>query len=125
MTSKGLRLFLSWGPAVVWAAFIFYLSSQVWDDAPAAFQINDKVAHVLLYGPFGAALAWGARRADGRRAHLLVLALGLLYALSDEWHQSFVPMRTPSVADLAADALGILLGYLVTTWLLRRRKPSS
>lgn len=122
MTPKPLRLLLSWGPALAWAAFIFYLSSQVWDDAPVTFQVNDKVAHVLLYGVFGVALAWGARRLHGRRVHILIMALGLLYALSDEWHQSFVPMRTPSAGDLVADALGIVAGYLVMSWILRARE---
>ena len=42
-----------------------------------------------------AALAWGG---------------AVLYAASDEWHQSFVPSRTASAGDVAIDAVGALLG---------------
>ena len=35
-----------------------------------------------------------------------MLVLALVYAVSDEFHQSFVPERHPSAADLLADALG-------------------
>jgi len=106
---------------------IFYLSSQSWVGAPSSFQINDKVAHLILYGVLGAALAWGARGL-GPRWSLSLAVLGILYALSDEWHQSFVPMRDPSAGDLLADAVGILLGFLVASRILRKerkgRKPT-
>jgi VanZ family protein len=35
--------------------------------------------------------------------------ISILYAASDEWHQTFVPGRTGHVIDLAVDAIGILL----------------
>jgi VanZ family protein len=37
-------------------------------------------------------------------------AVAILYGLSDEWHQSFVPGRTPDVWDLVVDAIGALTG---------------
>jgi VanZ family protein len=106
------RFLLSWIPALLWAGFIFYLSSQTWVDAPARFPINDKVAHVVLYGVFGLAVAWGGRRLEGARVHVGLILLAVLFAVSDEWHQSFVPMRDSSAGDLVADAVGIVLGYL-------------
>jgi len=120
MVTGTFRSFVRWGPALVWAAFIFYLSSQSWVDAPSSLRINDKVAHIILYAVFGAALAWGARGL-GRRWYLILPVLGILYALSDEWHQSFVPMRDPSAGDLLADAVGILAGFLILSVVLRNR----
>lgn len=45
--------------------------------------------------PLTAALAWSG---------------AVLYAASDEWHQSFVPSRTASAGDVLIDAIGALLG---------------
>lgn len=44
------------------------------------------------------------------RGALVVLALCALYAWSDEFHQAFVPGRTPDTADWAVDAIGAAVG---------------
>ncbi|MBT8396017.1 MAG: VanZ family protein [Gemmatimonadetes bacterium] len=121
------RILLSWGPALLWSGFIFWLSSQSWDDAPAGFQINDKVAHLAIFGILGVALAWAGRRLKRRSLHAGLVLLGVLLAASDEWHQSFVALRDPSVGDFLADTLGVILGYFLTLSLLRGRRgtPSS
>ncbi|HSG50218.1 MAG TPA: VanZ family protein [Longimicrobiales bacterium] len=106
-----IRKLLAWGPAVVWAAVLFYLSSQTWSGGPALVEINDKVGHFLLYATLGAALGYGRVRSPGPVPHWLLLTVGFLYAVSDEIHQSFVPGRTASLTDLAADAVGLLAGY--------------
>ncbi len=48
-----------------------------------------------------------------RAAFSFVFLLALLYALSDEFHQSFVPNRDPSFWDVGLDALGAALGLLL------------
>jgi VanZ family protein len=50
------------------------------------------------------------------QASLLVMGYGGL----DEYHQSFVPGRTPVILDLAADTGGGLLSALLVMILLRR-----
>lgn len=47
--------------------------------------------------------------------------LTTLYAASDEWHQSFVPSRTASLADVTIDSVGAICGAL---WFSRRRRTS-
>jgi VanZ family protein len=42
-----------------------------------------------------------------KRAILGTIGIGVLYALTDEWHQSFVPGRDPSLGDAFFDALGV------------------
>ena len=37
--------------------------------------------------------------------------MGALYGGSDEWHQSFVPGRSPTLGDWVADVAGVVLGY--------------
>jgi hypothetical protein len=95
--------------AVLWMAFIFWLSSR--SDLPSAtlFWGQDKVAHAVLFGILGLLYArslgpW--RGGLSRREIFLVTCMVAGYGLLDEWHQSFIPGRDASVADLAADALG-------------------
>ncbi len=40
------------------------------------------------------------------------MLVGVLYAASDEFHQSFVPGRGPSIVDIGIDSLGVLTGIL-------------
>jgi len=44
--------------------------------------------------------------------YILSFALVLLYALSDEWHQSFTPGRTPKWYDIAYDMWGAWMGFI-------------
>lgn len=47
--------------------------------------------------------------------------ISLLYAASDEWHQTFVPNRTGHPIDIGMDSVGILLVLLVTMFALRAK----
>jgi VanZ family protein len=53
--------------------------------------------------------------------HVVFVGIGVLYGVSDEWHQSFVAGRNPSAADLAADVAGIVLGYTAVVMHLTRK----
>lgn len=118
------RSVLAWGPAVLWAAVIFFSSSS--SDVPGASLFDwvpaaDKVAHLVVYGILGALLARGRRRQEHIPHTVLILA-GALYGASDEWHQSFVPGRQVSTLDWVADLCGVAAGY----WLAySRHAPRS
>lgn len=116
------QLLISWAPATLWAAVLIYLSSQSDPLGASIFPFSDKVAHLLLFGVLGVALAWGGRRSDRFRLHAGLLFLGCLFAASDEWHQASVPLRDPSAGDFGADAVGIILGYLLARALLQARR---
>lgn len=79
----------------------------------------DWLAHATAFGALAAAgeLAWRAtdRRTPVYRRHLILFGAALLYALLDEWHQSFVPGRDASWGDLAADACGAALGLALAS----------
>jgi VanZ family protein len=81
----------------------------------------DKVAHFALFAVFGCTLAWGARHFETRAAHLAVILLGVLFAASDEIHQSFVPRRDSSPGDFLADVAGLVTGYLLVRALAASR----
>lgn len=44
---------------------------------------------------------------------LISILVGLVYASSDEIHQSFIPGRTASIIDVGIDTTGILLGIIL------------
>jgi VanZ family protein len=106
-----------WLPVVAWATLIFALSSVPdlgtglggWD------LVLRKLAHAAEYAVLGALL----QRATGRVG--LAVALGTLYAASDELHQAFVPGRTGSPVDVWIDALGVACGVLFWQSLRERR----
>lgn len=113
------RFLVRWGPAVLWAAAIFLLSSRSTVPAPRVVGF-DKVMH------FGAYAVLGFLLARGRLSFAVTALLGLAYGASDEIHQMFVPGRFPSVLDWVADALGVLAGiYVHNRWRARRPGPSA
>ena len=44
------------------------------------------------------------------------IIIGAVYALSDEFHQSFVSARLASLGDFSVDTLGVIFGSLVYQW---------
>lgn len=114
---------IAWGPAAIWAAVLFLLS----EIEPSGLELAaglDKLAHLALYTVLGLALAWGGSRSPRVPAWLPFVA-GILYAVTDEWHQSFVPGRDPSGWDVLADAGGIAVGYLLFVGLRRGVRSGS
>lgn len=55
---------------------------------------------------------------------LLASAAGILYAASDEWHQAFVPGRSPRLTDVALDSVGVICGVfgVLLLWLCWQRR---
>lgn len=47
------------------------------------------------------------------------LILGVIYATSDEIHQSFIPGRGPQVTDVMIDTMGVLLGILLVMLVIK------
>ena len=99
---------------------IFFLSHQSGDTLVLpSFPGADKLAHMLAYGTLAFSVLWyfgekGIERA-GRTLTLTVLFC-LLYGISDEFHQSFIPLRSVSGFDLLADTAGAFwVGFL---WLM-------
>jgi VanZ family protein len=106
-----------WLPVVAWAALIFALSSVPdlgtglggWD------LVLRKLGHAAEFAVLGALLV----RAIGRAWP--AFALGVLYAVSDEVHQTFVAGRQGSPVDVAIDAAGVACGVLLWQGLAKAR----
>lgn len=89
---------------------IFAVSSMALPPGPG----GDKPWHVLGYFCLAVvvvrALAGGLPRRIHLRTAVRVIVIVVLYGMSDEWHQTFVPGRTAAFDDLVADAIGALVG---------------
>lgn len=75
----------------------------------------DKLAHATVFGALAIAVALASGWRDAR-AQWLGFAVALIVGVADEWHQVFLPGRTASLDDLAADAVGAALGVLALRW---------
>ncbi len=110
-----------WGLALAWMALIFFLSAQPDLPHPESSWLDLLIssgAHLFFYGVLALLLGW----ALGGSAPGLIVAFGLtlLYGISDEVHQAFVPGRHPDALDLANDGLGAAVA--LAGWLLLRRR---
>ena len=113
---------LRWLSVALWMGVIFGVSSIPSLASPLeSFYdfIARKLAHMAEYGVL-TVLLFRAVRIHTSNAHALLIAavVAVLYALSDEWHQTFVPGREGSLRDVAVDALGVVG---MSLWLIRSK----
>jgi VanZ family protein len=99
----------AWLPVAVWAAVIFTLSSiPSLDSGLGSWDaILRKLAHLVEYGVLGALLYRALRREPA------AMAVGSLYAVTDEVHQAFVSGRQGSPLDWFIDTVGVVAGVLL------------
>jgi VanZ family protein len=149
------RFFKYWLPVGLWMVLIFILSTNAGSTANTSriiepilrwlmphlsaysvYRIHSairKVGHLVEYAVLGW-LLWRALRqtkfggtspATWKTA-LATLLLTAAYAATDEFHQSFMPTRTPSVRDVMIDTGGSLFSVAIAcTWTACQRKPSA
>lgn len=101
-----------WLPVAAYMAMLFGFSSMSTPPSPPGdFSFYD--AHIAAYAGLGAltarATAGGLRDVSWRAVAGAVL-ISSLYGVSDEYHQLFVPGRSFDVLDMAADAIGSIVG---------------
>ena len=101
-------------PPLALMGLSFFLSAQ--PDLSTGLGFWDlvlrKLAHMTAFGLL-ALLWWRALPGPRRRAGAIAAAISLLYALSDEYHQSFVEGRHASALDVVIDGVGIALAYVL------------
>jgi cytochrome c oxidase assembly factor CtaG len=107
-------------PPLALMALIFALSAQSdlnsglgWIDF-----VGRKLVHMTEFGVLFV-LWWRALR---WRAPLAAAAIAVAYAASDELHQHFVQGRVAAFHDVAIDAAGVALAYLLARSFHSRRR---
>ena len=110
--SKALQIVLRWRAALLMMLVIFFVSARPPSDLPNfewADRIVKKGGHMIGYALLAISY-WRAFHFQ-RQKWWLAWCLAVLYAITDEFHQSFIPGRFPSVWDvLIFDNLGAFIG---------------
>lgn len=137
-----VRLFIKyWLPVLLWMVFIFigstdlmsaehtsrfigpflrWFAPDITDAAIVSIQFFvRKCAHVMEYAILSALLL-RALRQHLLAARSVAFVLAALYAVLDEFHQSFVPSRTGSPWDVVTDSIGAILGLVIYVRMTRR-----
>lgn len=140
--SKHKIIILYYLPPLIWVGVIFFISSipDLKSELPSFFdQLLRKLAHMIEFGILailllclflfkkGKAVNLRIQSAEERQflkeIFLTTFILTVLYAFSDEFHQSFVVGRNGSLWDVLIDTLGIAIGiYLFVRWKLNYQK---
>ncbi len=90
---------------------IFFLSHQPGDTLKLPrFPGADKIAHFIAYAILATTVIFAHKRENwlsaSRQIAFTTILVTFCYGISDEYHQSFIPGRYPSLGDIVADTLG-------------------
>lgn len=129
-----MRLVKLWLPVILWAAIILSASSDSFSSTQSQgwlsrllgrevpYELNiafRKLGHILAYAILGA-LAWRANRRV-----TVAIAIALLVAMTDEWHQSLIASRTGTPWDVVLDGVGAWLGIIGATRVAKRHNKTN
>ena len=120
--NKVKRFLSTWGLPLLWMAAIFGMSSLGTNEPPEphlATIVLKKIGHVTEYALLAVLFvrALTASRPPARWTAWAALTLTVLYAVTDEIHQTYVPGRHGQALDVLIDFGGALLGlYLWRRW---------
>ena len=124
-----LRLAGYWGPVVLWMGLLFYLSSRptlpgftdpIWD------LLLKKSGHAVAYAVLSCLslrALWQGREMTSLQ-YVGAWGIAVLYAITDEIHQGFVPGRHPALMDWIIDAIGAVLGLLLAARWVPEFRPA-
>lgn len=104
---------LYWVPVYLYAGVIFYLSSVPVLHAPEqqfGITISDAAKHIVEYAILSFLLFRAFTNSNSlsikTKAYLFAITLFILYGITDELHQFFVPERVCSGLDALFDGIG-------------------
>jgi len=137
----------NWLPAIAWAGMIFLFSTEIFSSSNTSHALGSlswllpqlpheiiasihvalrKIGHGAEYFVLSVLVLRALQNDSGernRRRHgAITLIVVFLYALSDEWHQSFTPSREASLGDVMIDVLGGIGGIFWMLWYQRRSR---
>lgn len=84
-------------------------------------KIIRKLAHFTIYTVLGVLLMGlvSTYNIEEMKRIYITMIIGILYASSDEIHQSFIPGRSAQITDVMIDTMGVALGMCLILLLLK------
>lgn len=116
--------FLFFLPLVLYSIAIFYMSNQPGDSLPSVVFGRDKFLHAIAYFVYCLnvqfALIGYFDKISRKKVLLYSLLISVIYGLSDEFHQFFVPGRDSSPGDILANIVGALMGLTLVNFMIKK-----
>lgn len=108
---------LLWFIIILYMSLIFYFSSISYPPQPMkGVKEAPIIEHIIEFAILGILLIPGFRSLKfwnfHKNAFIFALIFGILYGISDEVHQHFVPGRCAELIDVIANSVGVILGVL-------------
>ncbi len=107
------KKFKIWLPSLIWMITIFIFSNQPINKPGVSFSWIDFIFKKICHFGEYTILYLLIFKATGKKSIIKPLILTLLYALTDEWHQTFIPGREGTLRDVGFDAFGAVLGLIL------------
>ena len=120
------KFIVFWLPVIIWAGIIFWLSSI--PDLESGLEqdfLLRKIAHILEYAilTFLLIRALTKERLSIIKVVIYSLVFSFFYALTDEYHQTFILGREGNLKDVEIDGIGILLATLL--WYYKKQRDKG
>jgi len=113
------RRLLSFFMFVLIGVEIFYVSSISGSKGVAGNFLIPIIYHFSVFFLFSFFAFFFVKGKDEIKSGyaIFVLLFSLAYAISDEFHQSFIPLRSPSLGDIIIDLIGISFSILISIFM--------
>jgi len=110
---------ISWTITIIIAIIIFTLSSISFKSSSNLFELKTITYHFFAF--FFLSLFLSISLTKGKKTNLLLLSIiiSILYSISDEIHQLFVPNRYFTISDILTDTVGILTSTFIYLILIK------
>ncbi len=108
--------------AVACAVVIFSLSHIPGRSLPGNTGFLSYIAHFSEYLVFASlfVIAFTGGKLKTWQVIVIAIMIASAYGVTDEFHQSFIPGRSPDPVDWLTDTVGASVGAILTTLVLRR-----
>ena len=116
---------ISWGVTIFGAIAIFYLSSLTLGVGGGGKGLLAILYHILAFFCLTFFLLISMVRGKNREFLIPAVVIGILYGISDELHQFFVPGRYASGFDVFLDSIGSMFAFMIYLILFEYRKKLS
>lgn len=105
-----MKKYNAWVYPVTWMVLIFTGSCIIFDSGTSSLIISDKLIHFIEFGILSSLYFYAFTKTTLIKNSILLIGictiLTIMYGISDEVHQLFVPTREFSVYDILADGVG-------------------